>query len=265
MSVLGAFDGVAPLFEESFENSSTRTLRKKLYEEIRTLAPIGASVLDINCGIGIDAVELALQGYRVLGVDISPKMIEQAELRARNHNAGDVRFLVASFENMSALGEQQFDLILSNFGGLNCVPSLAPVAKQLAALAKPRSHLVAVVMPPMSAWEILAGLGRFNPGLAFRRLKRRVYATGFGENTFLVHYYSPRAVRSAFRSWFAVTGLCGLSIFSPPPGAIQFRQAHPRLSGLLDQFDEIISQVPLVRAIGDHYMITLRRASDVGE
>jgi 2-polyprenyl-3-methyl-5-hydroxy-6-metoxy-1,4-benzoquinol methylase len=44
-------------------------------------APPGAQVLDVGCGFGTNALQLAALGYRVLGIDVSPTAIEQAELR----------------------------------------------------------------------------------------------------------------------------------------------------------------------------------------
>jgi SAM-dependent methyltransferase len=53
--------------------------------------PVGESVLDVACGRGRHAVELARRGFDVVGVDLSRRAIERARLRA--HEAGvAVRF-----------------------------------------------------------------------------------------------------------------------------------------------------------------------------
>ena len=57
--VAEAFDSVAERFEATLENNITRGIRSKLYTLIDSLVPRGSEILDINCGIGIDAVELA--------------------------------------------------------------------------------------------------------------------------------------------------------------------------------------------------------------
>lgn len=72
----------------------------------------GAGVLDVPCGYGRHAVMLARRGYRVTGVDISPKLLKQARESARVHRVdidlqrGDMRRL--RFRN-------QFDLVLNLF------------------------------------------------------------------------------------------------------------------------------------------------------
>ena len=55
--------------------------------------PSGGSVLDLGCGNGRVALALAVRGYQVEGLDISPSMIEEA--RAAAATAGiDARFRV---------------------------------------------------------------------------------------------------------------------------------------------------------------------------
>jgi SAM-dependent methyltransferase len=42
----------------------------------------GALAVDLGCGTGSDVIELARQGYRAIGIDLSPKAIEIAQARA---------------------------------------------------------------------------------------------------------------------------------------------------------------------------------------
>jgi SAM-dependent methyltransferase len=61
---------------------------------LRSLVPgnlAGAMVLDAGCGSGAQAEWLLDQGAEVIGVDLSPRMIEEAERRC----GGRARFLVA--------------------------------------------------------------------------------------------------------------------------------------------------------------------------
>ncbi|MEW6744739.1 MAG: class I SAM-dependent methyltransferase [Planctomycetota bacterium] len=70
------FDLHAPMY---MENSFTRNTLAEvdIVEGTLQLRP-GARLLDIGCGTGRHAVELARRGYRVTGVDLSSGMLEQA-------------------------------------------------------------------------------------------------------------------------------------------------------------------------------------------
>ena len=257
--VAEAFDSVAEIFEDSLENEITRGLRQRTYSLIRSLVPAGASVLDINCGIGIDAVALSQEGYRVIGVDISPKMIQQALERANKLRVKNVEFLLASFDDLSSFTGKTFDLVLSNFGGLNCVEDLDAFAKQAVLVTKPGGYFVGVVMPPVCLWEVISGLARLNLRTAFRRLKKNVPATGFRGKTFWVHYHSPRSFSSLFKPWFKSQGLCALNLITPPPHALAFAKRHSRLTKFLETVEPALRSLPLLRSIGDHYLIVLKK------
>lgn len=49
----------------------------------------GKTVLDYGCGLGDNTVLLASRGANVVGVDISPELIELAEKRMRQHDLAD--------------------------------------------------------------------------------------------------------------------------------------------------------------------------------
>src|SRR6185437_17167939 len=70
----------------------------------------GATVLDAGCGSGAQAQWLLDQGANVVGVDISPKMIDEAERRC----AGRGRFLVADLAEPLPLEPRSVDGITSS-------------------------------------------------------------------------------------------------------------------------------------------------------
>jgi SAM-dependent methyltransferase len=195
----------------------------------------------------------------VVGLDIAPKMILEAKKRASASGIGHMEFMVGTFENLASLKSRAFDLALSNFGGLNCVGSLDVVSRQLAAVVRPGGYVVALIMPPYSLWEIVAGLFRLNFRSAFRRARGEAPATGFGDMTFMVRYYSPLRISRAMQKWFRLIVVRGLNIISPPPHAMRFKSDHPGLSMFLERAEKVIDQLPVIRSLGDHSMIVLQR------
>lgn len=254
-----AFDNVAGIFETQFENEITQRLRELTYGAIRSIIPSHASILDINCGTGIDAIALAREGFKVVGMDISPGMIEYARQTAAGQQIRNVEFYVSSFEDLSVTEDRKYDLVFSNFGGLNCVEKFDSIAMEIANVTQPGSYFVGVVMPPICLWEIVAGMARFDFKNAFRRLRCNTQATGFQGKTFTVFYHSPRTLTAAFRKWFTVERIYGLSIISPPPHATGFKQTFSRLSKFLEDLDMRIAFLPLFRSVGDHFVLVAKR------
>ncbi|WP_243295600.1 arsenite methyltransferase [Geothrix mesophila] len=83
----------------------------------------GETVLDLGSGAGFDAF-LAAQRVgpegRVIGVDMTPEMIERATSLARKHGYGNVEFRRGDIEALP-VDDASVDVILSN-----CVVNLAP-------------------------------------------------------------------------------------------------------------------------------------------
>jgi SAM-dependent methyltransferase len=78
---------------------------------IRSARPDARDVLDCSCGIGTQAIGLALRGYRVLGTDVSERSIERARVEAARLGA-KLAFGVADFRDLAgATGD--FDVVLS--------------------------------------------------------------------------------------------------------------------------------------------------------
>jgi SAM-dependent methyltransferase len=83
-------------WEEIFNDDYLRTQRRYTPEQITSEGNFieaslgvekGASVLDVGCGVGRQAVELATRGYEVLGLDLSLAMLSRASDNAQNRGA----------------------------------------------------------------------------------------------------------------------------------------------------------------------------------
>jgi SAM-dependent methyltransferase len=72
----------------------------------------GASLLDCSCGIGTQAIGLALRGYDVHATDLSPKSVEQARRNAKKANVR-LTFGVSDFRQLAAKVRGRFDVVLS--------------------------------------------------------------------------------------------------------------------------------------------------------
>jgi len=66
-------------------------------------------ILDIGCGTGRHAIELAKRGYNVTGIDLSESMIKKARENAKKYNL-DVDFQIADARKLNF--EDQFDLVV---------------------------------------------------------------------------------------------------------------------------------------------------------
>ncbi len=70
------FDAHAPVYEDNVFTKNTVQEVDFLLEELRL--PHGGLVLDVGCGTGRHAIELAKRGYAVTGLDLSSEMLARA-------------------------------------------------------------------------------------------------------------------------------------------------------------------------------------------
>ncbi len=92
----------------------------------------GQSILDVCCGYGRHAIELARRGYRVTGIDLSPKQIEVAKRRARREGLL-IDFIIGDARKMEFRNE--FDITLNLFTSFGYFPDEEENLKMLERIA----------------------------------------------------------------------------------------------------------------------------------
>ena len=117
-----AFSRQAGIFDQLFGNNPVIMYkRRRVREHILALAQPGASMLELNCGTGEDALYFAERGFYVHATDISEGMLEALQRKISATGSGaHISWENCSFTQLDRLRNRgPFDHIYSNFGGLN--------------------------------------------------------------------------------------------------------------------------------------------------
>jgi ubiquinone/menaquinone biosynthesis C-methylase UbiE len=234
-----------------------RRVRERAEQE---LAP-GSSILELNAGTGQDSLYFASLGHHVHATDIAPGMLEELGKKAEKQQlTGRVTRELCSFTRLDELkAKGPYDLIFSNFAGLNCTDELDKVLRSFPALLKPGGAAVLVVLPPFCLWEtLLLFKGKFRT--AFRRWFASSGARSRVEgHYFKCWYYSPAYITRCLEDSFELAGLEGLCTIVPPSYIEHFAERYPGVyRQLCKKEDRLKSSWPW-RNIGDYYIITLRK------
>jgi len=102
----------------------------------------GETVLDVGCGAGFDSLIAAHQvgtSGRVIGVDMTPAMLEKAAAGARKAGISNIEFHEAYAESLPVPGAS-IDVVISN-GVINLCPDKMAVFQEFHRVLKPGGRI----------------------------------------------------------------------------------------------------------------------------
>jgi ubiquinone/menaquinone biosynthesis C-methylase UbiE len=112
--VAAHWDRRAPHFDDDFGHSVRTPGERAAWDRVLDAILAGRGrpdVLDVGCGTGFLAFELAARGHRATGVDFAPAMVAEARRKAVERGL-DVRFEEGDAEQL-AFPDGSFDLVIS--------------------------------------------------------------------------------------------------------------------------------------------------------
>ena len=257
-----AFDSVAADYDgERGNNAAIQDMRRELWRWLDASFAPGSRLLDLGCGTGLDAARMARLGHRVTATDWSPEMVRRTDERAQSEQLTErLQSLNVGAHELHRLGNQgSYDGAYSNLGALNCVPDLGAVSHQCARLLKPGGLLVFTVIGRICPWEAGYYLMRRRWSRLTVRFARDMVPVGLNGHTVWARYYGPREFYRAFRRHFRLAHYRGLCLFVPPPYLLWLRDRHPAWYRRLWRLDRRAAGWPLLRALGDHFLIVMRK------
>jgi ubiquinone/menaquinone biosynthesis C-methylase UbiE len=257
-----AFTSQSGIFDEIYSgNTIVNYKRERVRAHVMQYLPANGYILELNSGTGEDALFFAQNGHKVHATDISAGMQQQLKRKIElNGMEASVSNELCSFTKLDQLTNKgPYDLIFSNFAGLNCTNELDKVLASFSELLKPNGMVTLVILPKFCLWEtLLIFKGKFRT--AFRRFFSNNGSSAHIEGTyFKCWYYNPSYIINRLKDKFDLLGVEGLCTIVPPSYIEGFAEKH--LNGykyLKKKEDQLKSRWPW-KVIGDYYIISLRK------
>lgn len=257
-----AFEDMAESYDAAFTNTLTgRYQRASVWQHLDHL--YGKSepkrILEVNCGTGEDAIYLARMGHDVLATDVSGEMIQKAQSKLPAELEGRLRFEKLNILDINTLNPQQFNLIFSDFGGLNCLSpdELDVFLSRIPGLLKPKGRFIAVVMPKFCFMESLYFLLKLDVKKAFRRNTNNHLNVQLIETSLPIWYYNPKYIAQKLSDTGKRRAQKGIGIFIPPSYLDEKFSRFRLAMKALGFTDSILSRISLSAYISDHFLIDI--------
>lgn len=257
-----AFNEQALVFDAIYSDDLiVQYKRERVRQHLNTLLKTPSSILELNAGTGEDALYFAAKGHRIHATDISENMQHAlAKKIEKLDQKNNITYEMCSFNTLENLQNKgPYDMVFSNFGGLNCTSNLHHVLQSATPLIKTGGYLTLVIMPAFCLWEFLLVLkGNFKTAL--RRFAGKKGAVAHIEGKyFRCWYYNPRLIKKQLRSEFNVIRHEGLCVIVPPSYLQNFATSYPRIFRFLQYAEQKLKSIWPWRSIGDYYILTLQK------
>ena len=137
------WDKLSPGYDQFIEKY-WRIYRSSLLDKISNDVNAGDTVLEVACGTGLVALNMAERASKVSGIDISAPMIDEAQKKMREKGFANVEFFVEDAYYLH-FGDGVFDTVICN----NALQNMKYPQKALAEIKrvlKPGGRFIGVVI-----------------------------------------------------------------------------------------------------------------------
>ncbi|MBL0742270.1 class I SAM-dependent DNA methyltransferase [Chryseolinea lacunae] len=261
------FDHIATSYDSQFTRSAIGQLqRKRVWAYLEKITPElkGLDILELNCGTGEDALLFSEKGFNIVATDVSEEMLKVTRQKAQQfsmQNKISSQYLdLDNFEE--TLFDKKFDLVFSNFGGLNCInpEAVQKLLTKIPTILSPGGRFVGVIMPKFCLWETNYFLMKLRFLKAFRRMTSKEVMADLEGVRMKTWYYSPSQIKQWSRKAFhhAVVKPVGFAL--PPSYLENFFSSKKRLLLQLNRLDEKLDDFSVLSGMADHFLIDLTLA-----
>jgi ubiquinone/menaquinone biosynthesis C-methylase UbiE len=269
------FDSQAHEWKDIYESEDSRSivLRGRCERALRLTRQLplgeGSRALDVGCGAGVMATELACQGLRVAAVDTVPRMLQLTQERAIHLGLDKSISVTLCDARGLPFATQTFDLVVA-LGLISWLDSPLSVLTEMARVCRPGGYAV-ITCGNLFRFESLVDPRHTALLEPLRhRVKERLRAKDLDAGRGKPRYSSPRQRWYAPRTFDSMLSSAGLGKVAactygfraprffgrrlfPDRFATRF---HYRLQALAD------AQLPLVRAGGFSYVVLAQKVLD---
>lgn len=265
--MLKGFDIAASTYDDTFSKSKIGVAQRDIvWKFLEKKETFGKNILELNCGTGVDAIYLA-QKNTVTATDSSEEMLKitKAKIDQNGLQSNCKTILWNLNDQFTGDKEEKYDIIFSNFGGLNCLSpeALKNLSSELYSLLKPGGEMIFVVMGRFCLMESLYFLFKGKWKSVFRRGSKKPIIAALNKGAEVgIWYYSSNKIIQLFNQFFVPKGKYPVGIFIPPSYFESFIKKHPTIFDSFVKADKLLRGIGFLSCLSDHYIVELKNKAE---
>jgi hypothetical protein len=259
------FDHIASAYESVLSRNALGQLQRKIvwkYIEQKVLPGLnGFEVLELNWGCDEDAMMFSDKGYNIIATDVSIEMHSITQTQTSPYSVSSR--LSSQYLDLDAVDEtlrqQKYDLIISNFGGLNCInpEALQKFFAKLPAMLAPGGRFIGVIMNRFCIVESMYYLAKFEFKRAFRRWTSNEVKLRWNGNSLRSWYYRPANIRQWAKRFFRIVNIKPVGLVLPPFHLSTFLLRKKKLLYHLNKLEKGLVNWSAFSGLADHFLVDL--------
>lgn len=251
------FDQHAADYDSKFSHSWLGNYyRKRTHKVFDQYITQPERILELNAGTGEDAIYLAKKGHKVVATDLSESMLKVINGKVTQQKLQEyINVKRLDIKRLNDMGDIEFDAIVSNFGGLNCIDNWKEFARNSHSILTKQGVVIACVMGPMVPWEWIWFTLKGDFSQAFRRVKGKCEWNGS-----TIYYPRVNQFESAMKAEsFNLIYQEGLGVIMPPPYTNHHVEKWKKSYTFLEKMEDKICRSKWACNLADHYILVFQK------
>ena len=257
-----SFDAYAAGYDADFTYTPIgKAQRAQVWKAIQHSISTDKNILEINAGTGEDAVFLSSLGYHITATDASKAMLDVAMYKSKQlENAPE--WIQLPMEDIAThFPEASFDVLFSNFGGINCLDeeTLVSFFTAMNRVLKPEADIVLVIMGRKCLWERLYFGLKGLKSKANRRMQEGEVLANIPGAKLACYYYGPEEIMVLLQRHYRLKNVLPIGFFVPPSYLNPLFRKLPFLIPIFSFMDSLLPPGSFFANRADHYYLHMQR------
>lgn len=262
-SISEAFDSASEEYDFTISHNYINTwIRKRSISELLGLVKRNDTLVEIGCGTGAEALEIAPYVARIIATDISDQMIEIVRRKILAKRAFDkittIKLRAAEVDQVKKiLDGETADAAYSFNGALNCEPDLEDFVEGLATVLIPGGYFTCSVRNSLCLGEVLSHAAT----LQFEKMaprKNQPVMVSVGGLDIPALYYPPSVFARFFRTKFKLLRVVGLPAFLPPAYLSDYYVKFKEVGYVLERLENVLGNRFPFNRLGDQTLFVFQ-------